>query len=155
MIRAGLAGVAVCISLVGCTSTRLYPVCFYSRKPDAATVADTMPRLVNVIAAELGSWYARTPVATADARWVVVRATTRENERIAKFWPRTACIGSTESDAQVLLENYCVDYARDFILTGNYLAMGRYKGVGASGAGLVNESPDPMRLVNCYGADAP
>ena len=117
------------LALSGCASlqTRLYPVCFYNVAPPVTAIEGKyVPELLGVMRMQATHDTAVRARATADARWVVARTTTAENEALARLWPRVSCIGSAKSGTAVKEEKDCVKYVNNFILQQNYLEFGEY-----------------------------
>lgn len=135
----------------GCASVRMYPICFYDKKPDAESLDRTyVPALrksFSAVAAGKPDDLAVSP----DVRWIIASTTDSQDANLLKMWPRLGCIGPAGSTSQVKLQVDCIAYVEDFIKEKKYTELGLYKG--PSGNTYYNESRDQGRLVYCAKQD--
>jgi hypothetical protein len=135
--------------LSGCASTKLYPVCFYlGQAAEHDKLSDLSADLRNAFVA-VSEANPATVYVTSDLRWIIAKTTPNADTVLAKTWPRVGCRGPAFSSSQAQAEAECVAYIQDFISSGRYLVLGKYKGQ------WWNESPDESRLVYCSKKDAP
>lgn len=82
-----------------------------------------------------------------DGRWFVVEASSRQNARAARVWPRIGCIGSAVNSLGVKREMDCVAYQGNFVGKEAYLEFGNAKDAG--GIDIWSESPIGNSVVRC------
>lgn len=134
-------------ALTGCTTVKIYPLCFYEEKPDSQSLQqDYVPGLRQTFASIVDADPQKISV-TPDARWIVARTTHTQDADLLRMWPRVGCIGPAGSTSEVKLQADCVAYVTDFIQEKRYTELGQYKGT--NGNTYYNESRDPTRLVYC------
>ncbi len=139
------------VLLTGCSSVKMYPICFYEKKPDTETLDRVIvPGLRKSFAAVL-SGIADDLSVSPDARWIVASTTDTQDANLLKMWPRLACIGPAGSASEVKLQVDCISYVKDFIKERKYTELGSYKG--PNGNTYYNESRDPNQLVYCSKRD--
>lgn len=131
----------------GCASVRVYPVCFYDKKPDSVKLDKAIiSGLLNSFAA-VSLIEPSNIVISPDVRWIIARTTEEQDSNLLRIWPRVGCIGPGRSTSQVKLQIDCIAYVEDFIKERRYTVLGEYTGI--SGNKYYNESRDPKNLVYC------
>lgn len=127
---------------------RLYPICFYN---------NNRPELV-----EFNSYYAPSLIAafraiaymsvkaqivpSPDGRWLIADTSNVQNTRIARLWPRLACIGNAGNTDRIRAEKVCVDYVKELLSTDNYV---RFQEVTMAGVKVMSEHVLDGYLLYC------
>lgn len=131
----------------GCATVRVYPICFYDKKPELAVVERSfVPGLRQSFSAVVSTEPSNL-VISPDVRWIVASTTDKQDGELLRIWPRIGCIGPGRSTSQVKLQADCIAYVEDFIKERRYTQLGEYEGI--SGNRYYNEARDPKRLVYC------
>jgi len=146
-LRITIAIVAVAGTFSGCATVRVYPICFYDKKPDLPIVEKSFVPGLRQSFGEVAAVNPQEVVISPDVRWIIARTTDKQDADLLRVWPRVACIGPGRSTSQVKLQADCIAYVEDFIKVRRYTELGEYQGT--SGSRYFNEARDPKRLVYC------
>lgn len=107
-----------CFLLSGCSSVRLYPVCFFDDEaPDPAAKIQHIENLTSVLRR-----FDEAPGATYDGRWIVAKTTMVTHRKLQKLWPPLACIGTVTSGTEVKSNADCVQYVADRLKSEDFLS---------------------------------
>ncbi len=110
--------VLFCVFFSGCTSLRLYPVCFFDDEaPDPAVKVQHIEKLTSVL-----QKFDNLAFATYDGRWVVAKTSKVMHREIEKLWPPLACIGTVTSGTEVKSNADCVQFVADQLKSEDFLS---------------------------------
>jgi hypothetical protein len=137
-----------CLVFGSCTKPHIYPICFYQEAPKRQRFQEYYaPQLTAVFSAAIKNRARTRTTITPDGRWLVAHVTKSQNSKLAKVWPRVACIGNASDSPSTKQEADCVAYVSQFVTTKNYFAFGNARDAG--GFDIWNESPVKNTLVRC------
>ena len=137
-----------CLIFGNCKKPHLYPICFYQEAPRRQLFQQQYaPQLTTVFSAVIKDRGSTKMTITPAGRWLVADVTKSQNSRLARIWPRIACIGNASDSPSTKQEADCVAYLSQFVRTRNYFAFGNARDAG--GFDIWNESPVNKTLVRC------
>lgn len=107
-----------CVFFSGCTSVRLYPVCFFDDDaPDPAARVQHIEKLTGVLRK-----FDNVVVATNDGHWIVAKTSRATHRELEKLWPPLACIGTVTSGTEVKSNADCVQFVADRLKSEDFLS---------------------------------